>query len=230
MVFLTTDAQLLARAYLNDLDTALGDVYTDAVLFPFVQSSYRDLQRRLVENGISVMLRETDVTVLAGVTVLNDLSTPPLPLGFIVPHSLREKPDGGTEKFQQMQKHISGLPDMDQDVNMNVWEWRDNAIQFVGATRDIIIKIRYEVQLDDLTQSGPTTNIILIRGAEEAISLRTAAMAVRSRGVRTEAGDFQAEYMLEVQRMIRRNRKPEQRKSRRRRPYGFRNYYWQFRY
>jgi len=230
MVFLTTDAQLLARAYLNDLDTPLGDVYTDDVLFPFVQSSYRDLQRRLVENGISVMLRETDLTVPPGTTVLNDASTPPLPLGFIVPHSLRERPTGGVEKFQQMQKHISGLPDMDQDVNLNVWEWRDNAIQFVGATREIEVKVRYEVQLDDLTQAGPTTNIILIRGAEEAISLRTAAMAVRSRGVRSEAGDFQAEYMLEVARMVRRNRKPEQRKSRRRRPYGFRNYYWQFRY
>ncbi len=230
MVFLTSDAQLLARAYLNDLDTPVGDVYTDSVLFPFVNSAYRDLQRRLVENGVSVMLRETDLTVPALTTVLNDLSTPPLPLGFIVPHSLREKPDGTSEKFQQMQKHVSGLPDMDQDVNMGVWEWRDNAIQFVGATRDIVVKIRYEVQLDDLTQAGPTTNIVLIRGAEEAISLRIAAMAVRSRGVRSESGDFQAEYMLEVQRMIRRNRKPEQRKSRRRRPYGFRNYYWQFRY
>lgn len=230
MVFLTTDAQLLARAYLNDLDTPLGDVYTDSVLFPFVNSAYRDLQRRLVQNGVSVMIRETDLTVLAGVTVLNDLSTPPLPVGFIVPHSLREKPDNSSEKFQQMQKHVSGLPDMDQDVNMNVWEWRDNAIQFVGATRDIIIKVRYEVQLDDLTQAGPTTNIVLIRGAEEAISLRIAALAVRSRGVRAEAGDLQSEYLTEVDRMVRRNRKPEQRKSRRRRPYGFRNYYWQFRY
>jgi hypothetical protein len=230
MVFLTTDAQALARAYLNDLDTPLGDVYTDAVLLPFVQSSYRDLQRRLVENGVSVMLRETDVTVPTGTLALTDLSTPPLPLGFIVPHSLREKPDGTSEKFQQMQKHVSGLPDMEQDVNLGVWEWRDNAIQFVGATRDIVVKIRYEVQLGDLTQSGPTTNIVLIRGAEEALSLRTAAMAVRSRGVRAGAVDFQGEYMSEVLRMIRRNRKPEQRKSRRRRPYGFRNYYWQFRY
>ncbi|MCK5316537.1 MAG: hypothetical protein KAJ55_01415, partial [Anaerolineales bacterium] len=118
----------------------------------------------------------------------------------------------------------------DQDVNMNVWEWRDNAIQFVGATRDIVVKVRYEVQLDDLTQAGPGSNIVLIRGAEEAISLRIAAMAVRSRGVRTESIDFQVEYMGEVARMVRRNRKPEQRKSRRRRPYGFRNYYWQFRY
>jgi len=229
MVFLTTDAQLLARAYLNDLDTPVGDVYTDAVLFPFVQSSYRDLQRRLVQNGVSVMLRETDLTIPTGTLILNDGSTPPLPLGFIVPHSLREKPDNSSEKFQQMQKHISGLPDMDQDVNLGVWEWRDNAIQFVGATRDIVVKLRYEVQLSDLTQAGPDSTI-LIRGAEEAISLRTAAMAVRSRGVRTEAGDFQSEYMLEVDRMVRRNRKPEQRKSRRRRPYGFRNYYWQFRY
>lgn len=230
MPFLTTDAQALARAYLNDLDNVLGDVYTDAVLLPFVQSAYRDLQRRLVEYGVSVMIRETDLTVLAGTTVLDDASTPPLPTGFIVPHSLREKPAGGTEKFQQMQKHVSGLPDMDQDVNLNVWEWRDNAIQFVGATRDIVVKIRYEVQLPDLTQSGPTTNIILIRGGEEAMALRTAGLAVRSRGVRTGAVDLMGEYMAEVRRMVRRNRKPEQRKSRRRRPYGFRNYYWQFRY
>lgn len=230
MVFLTTDAELLARAYLNDLDTPLGDVYTDAVLFPFVNSAYRDLQRRLVENGISVMLRETDLTIPSGTTVLNDGSTPPLPTGFIVPHSLREKPDGGTEKFQQMQKHVSGLPDMDPDVNLNVWEWRDNAIQFVGATRDVVVKLRYEVQLDDLTQAGPGSNIVLIRGAEEALALRIAALAIRSRGVRAGAIDFQGEYMSEVLRMVRRNRKPEQRKSRRRRPYGFRNYYWQFRY
>jgi hypothetical protein len=230
MVFLTTDAQLLARAYLNDLDTPLGDVYTDAVLFPFVNSAYRDLQRRLVQNGVSVMIRETDLTIPTGNTILSDLSSPPLPLGFIVPHSLRERPDNSSEKFQQMQKHVSGLPDMDADVNLNVWEWRDNAVQFVGATRDVIVKLRYEVQLDDLTQSGPTSNIVLIRGAEEALALRISAMASRSRGVRTESSDLQSEYMLEVDRMVRRNRKPEQRKSRRRRPYGFRNYYWQFRY
>lgn len=230
MVFLTTDAQLLARAYLNDLDTPVGDVYTDAVLFPFVNSAYRDLQRRLVQNGVSVMIRETDLTIPTGTTVLDDLSTPPLPLGFIVPHSLREKPDNSSEKFQQMQKHVSGLPDMDPDVNLNVWEWRDNAVQFVGATRDVIVKLRYEVQLDDLTQAGPNTNIVQIRGAEEALALRISAMASRSRGVRSESADLQSEYMLEVDRMVRRNRKPEQRKSRRRRPYGFRNYYWQFRY
>lgn len=230
MVFLTTDAQLLARAYLNDLDTPLGDVYTDAVLFPFVNSAYRDLQRRLVQNGVSVMIRETDLTIPTGNTILSDTSSPPLPLGFIVPHSLRERPDNTSEKFQQMQKHVSGLPDMDPDVNLGVWEWRDNSVQFVGATRDVIVKLRYEVQLDDLTQSGPTSNIVLIRGAEEALALRISAMASRSRGVRTESGDLQAEYMLEVDRMVRRNRKPEQRKSRRRRPYGFRNYYWQFRY
>ncbi len=230
MVFITTDAQALARAYLNDLDTPAGDVYTDPVLFPFVNSAYRDLQRRLVENGVSVMIRETDITIPTGFTVWNDLSSPPLPLGFIVPHSLRERPDNSSEKFQQMQKHVSGLPDMDPDVNLGVWEWRDNAIQFVGATRDIVVKVRYEVQLDDLTQSGPTTNIVLIRGAEEALALRISALAVRSRGVRTESSDLQGEYLSEVTRMVRRNRKPEQRKSRRRKPYGFRNYYWQFRY
>lgn len=227
---LTTDIQLLARAYLNDLDTPLGDVYTDAVLLPFVQSAYRDLQHRMIEYGISVMIRETDLTVPAATTVLDDASTPPLPVGFIVPHSLREKMGSGDTKFQEMSKHISGLPDIEPDVNLNMWEWRDNAIQFVGATEEVIVKVRYEVQLADLTQAGPGTNVVLIRGSEEALALRTAAMAVRSRGVRTGAVDFQGEYLTEVQRLVKRNRKPEQRKARRRRPYGFRNYYWQFRY
>ncbi len=226
----TAEVQLLARAYLNDLDTPTGDVYTDAVLFPFVNSAYRDVQRRLVENGVSVMIVEEDIALNTLQTELSDTTTPSLPTGFIVPHSLREKATNTPEKFQDMNKHVDGLPDVEQNDFLRMWEWRQNQINFIGATREMTVKLRHEKQLANLTQTGPNTDISQIRGAEEALALRIAAMAARSRGVRTEAGDLQGEYLSEINRMVRRNRKPEQRKSRRRKPYGLRNYYWQFRY
>lgn len=224
------EIQLLARAYLNDADIPAGDVYTDLVLFPFVNSAYRDTQRRLVENGVSVMIVEDDIDLNIGQTVLSDTTTPSLPTGFIVPHSVREKATGTPEKFQDMNKHVDGLPDVEQNDFLRMWEWRQNQVNFIGATREVTIKLRHEKQLPNLTQAGPLTDVSQIRGAEEALALRTATLAIRSRGVRAAAGDLQAEYLSEMNRMIRRNRKPEQRKSRRRKPYGLRNYYWQFRY
>lgn len=227
----TAEVQSLARAYLNDLDDPAGDVYTDEVLLPFVNSAYRDTQRRLVENGVSVMIQENDIALNIGQTILSNGSSPSLPIGFIVPHDLREKATSVTgEKFQDMNKHVDGLPDVEQTQFLRMWEWRQNQVNFIGATREVTVKLRHEVQLANLTQLGPATNIVGINGAEEALALRTAVMAVRSRGVRAAAGDLQSEYLSEIKRMVRRNRKPEQRKSRRRKPYGLRNYYWQFRY
>lgn len=226
----TAEIQLLARAYLNDADIPAGDVYTDEVLLPFVNSAYRDTQRRLVENGVSVMISESDIDLNIGQTILSNGSSPSLPFGFIVPHDLREKATAGGEKFQDMNKHVDGLPDVEQTQFLRMWEWRQNQVNFIGATRAVTVKLRHEIQLLNLTQLGPQTNIVGINGAEEALALRTAAIAVRSRGVRAAAGDLQVEYLSEIKRMVRRNRKPEQRKSRRRKPYGLRNYYWQFRY
>jgi hypothetical protein len=226
----TSDAQALARSYLNDADVAAGDVFLDAVLLPFVQSAYRHLQRQLAENGVATMVKESVLTVGASVIVISNTgTTPTLPTGFIVPFSCREKPTGSTEKYQRMSKHVNGLPDVDQTPNLKRWEWRDNSIHLVGATRSIDMLVRHEQQLTDLTQSGGDATV-LINGAEEALALRTAAMAARSRGVRAAAKDLNDEYFSEVKSMIRRNRKPEQRRSRRRKPYGHRTHYSQTRY
>lgn len=218
----TSAIQTLARAYLNDADVAAGDVFLDAVLLPFVQSAYRDLQRRLAENGVSVLIFETDLDLATNVTVIDSGSTPALPTGFIVPHSLREKPTSGSNKFQAMAKHVNGMPDIDPVDFLRIWEWRQGGIQMIGANTLVTVKVRYEKQLTDLTQSGNDATI-QINGAEEALALRTALFAARSRGSRAGSSDLMQEYLSEVVRMVRRNRKPEQRRSRRRKPYGWRN-------
>lgn len=226
----TSDVQTLARAMLNDADVAAGDVFLDAVLLPFVQSAYRRLQRALSDSGVSVLIKESTLTIGANVLFIsNSGTTPTLPSGFLTPHSIREKLSGSTDKFTKMNKHVDGLPDVTPAPNLRIWEWKDNSIYFVGASEIVDILLRHEQQLTNLTQAGGDATV-KINGSEEALAFRTAAMAATSRGSHSAAAIFNSEYALEIDSLIRRNRKPEQRKSRRRKPYGWRGYRAQSRF
>ena len=52
------DALSLARSIVND---ASGQVFTDAVLMPFLNAAYRTLQRELAENGVTVLVAQLDL-------------------------------------------------------------------------------------------------------------------------------------------------------------------------
>lgn len=99
------DALTLARSLVND---AAGTVFSDAVLMPFLNSGYRELQRQLAESGVSVLVSQQDVDLplTNGVTTteISDVSTPQLPTDLLAPHQLWEQASGSSDIFLPMEK------------------------------------------------------------------------------------------------------------------------------
>ena len=212
------DALTLARALVND---TAGVVFTDALLLPLLNSAYRGLQRELAENGVSVLVEqqdiELDVNSSTGVTntELSDVSSPQLPTDCLMPHMLWEWVAANTgDVFMPMEKFTSGgaMLNLQPGSFLQLWEWRENKINLIGATQSITVRVRYEKVLPILTLG---TDPIQIRSA-------TAALAARSRGARQLAIDLLGTAQTAIEELINRYIRPEQTKGRRRKPYGYR--------
>jgi hypothetical protein len=223
----------LVRSLLND---AQGNLFTDTVLLPYVNSAYRKMQRALGNAGGSGFLTETATLIVTAVTTpdpslqvsITDSTPPPnqLPTDLLVPDKIWERPNGSTDDFLEMvdlTQH-GGLPSRIQDVTLSVWEWRADGIYFLGATQDTQIRLRYLKAYPDLTDA---TSPVLVRNAQEAIAYAAAALAAWARGSPlAEKWDDAAADAIEdlISAAVRR----EQQSARRRRPFSARSGYTPF--
>ncbi|HKW89762.1 MAG TPA: hypothetical protein VJN21_13520 [Candidatus Acidoferrales bacterium] len=211
---------ILARSLVND---AAGAVFSDAVLMPFLNSAYRALQRQLAETGVSVFVSQIDVDMplTNGITPkqLNDASTPQLPTDLLVPHELWEQVAGSTDLMIPMEKITGGLPNLQPGAFLRMWEWREDAINLIGATQEMTLRIRYEKVLPSLVLG---TDPVQIRSCVDPLAYAIAALAARSRGARALALDMASAAQMETEKLIERYVRPEQFKGRRRKPYSYR--------
>jgi hypothetical protein len=223
----------LVRSLLND---AQGNLFTDAVLLPYVNSAYRKMQRALGNAGGGGFLTETATLIVTAVTTpdtslqvsITDSTPPPnqLPTDLLMPSKIWERPNGSTDDFLEMvdlTQH-GGLPSRIQDVTLSVWEWRADGIYFLGATQDTQIRLRYLKAYPDLTDA---TSPVLVRNAQEAIAYAAAALAAWARGSPlAEKWDDAAADAIEdlISAAVRR----EQQSARRRRPFSARSGYTPF--
>lgn len=219
------DALTLARALVND---TAASVFTDAVLMPLLNSAYRGLQRELAENGVSVLAEQQDILLTVngstGVTntELSDASSPQLPTDCLMPHMLWERATANTaDVFVPMEKFTSGgsMLNLQPSSYLRLWEWREDKINLLGATQAITLRLRYEKILPQLTLG---TDPVQIRSASDPLGYATAALAARSRGARALAADLLGAAQMATEKLIQRYIRPEQIKSRRRKPYGYR--------
>jgi len=214
------DVLSLSRSLLND---ASGAVFSDAVLFPFLNSAYRALQRDLAEEGVSVLVsqQDLDLPLTNGVTVteVSDVSSPQLPTDLLAPHQLWEQAAGSSDIFIPMEKITSGLPNFQPCSYLRMWEWREDTIQLIGATQEITLRVRYEKSLPALVQG---TDPVQIRSSIDPLAYSVAALAARSRGAQALAMDMMGAAQMSTNNLIERYVRPEQFKGRRRKPYGYR--------
>jgi hypothetical protein len=180
----------LMRSLLND---AAGNWATDTVLLPYANSGYRTVQRKVANAGGGGFITDNTELIVAAVpaasidpgtqVVLNDATAPPnqLPSNLLLPLVIKERPNGSNQDFADMRDLTlhGGLPSRRQMATLNEWEWRQDGIYFVGATQDTQIRLRYTSAFPDL--SGPT-DIILIRGAQEAIAYAGVGLSGLARG------------------------------------------------
>jgi hypothetical protein len=223
----------LVRSLLND---AQGNLFTDAVLLPYVNSAYRKLQRALGNAGGGGFLADNVTLTVPAVTTpdpslqvsITDSTAPPnqLPTDLLLPEKIWERPSGSTQDFVEMvdlSQH-GGLPSRVQNVILSVWEWRADGIYFLGATQDTQIRLRYLKAYPDLTDA---TSPVLVRNAQEAIAYAAAALAAWARGSPlAEKWDDAASDAIEdlISEAVRR----EQQSARRRRPFSARSGYTPF--
>ena len=216
------DTLNLARALLNDLS---GAVFTDSLLMPLLNSAYRGLQR--AENGVSVLAEQQDIEMDADPgtgmtnTELSDVSDPQLPTDCLVPHQLWERAAANTaDVFVPMEKFMSGggMLNLQPSTYLRLWEWREDKINFIGASQSITVRLRYEKNLPQIILG---TDPVQIRSATDPLAFATAALAARSRGARALAQDLLADAQMATENLIERYVRPEQLKGRRRMPYSY---------
>lgn len=229
-----TNAEIydLARAHLGDRK---ANVFTNAVLTPFLQAAYRKLQRYLANTGQETFITDEALLVVAALAnadasaqaSITDATAPPnqLPIDLICPLRVWERPSGSADNFIEVVDGTGrgGLPSYLQGQRLQMWEWRSDGIYFPGALQDVQIRVRYLAQLS--ANSGDANGQTLIRNAIDAIALYTAYYGARARGAKntpTLLSDAQ-DAAFDLRLMATRR---DQRKGRRRRPYGRRNSIW----
>jgi hypothetical protein len=209
-----------------------GDVFTDAVLIPLLNTAYHQLQFGLANVGVETFIKDDVVLTIPPTTavdpslqvIVNDTAnqssttspTPPLPTDLLVPLRLWERTTGSSEVFVPMVQKKDGLPSESQQVRLRYWEWRTDGLVFLGATQSNDVRMRYEVIYADIVQGSDP---IQIRGAQDALAFYTAALAAKSRGSPL-AADFQAAGEEAFRRMSVRAVRRQQHTMHRRKPYG----------
>ena len=216
----------------------LGNVFTDMVLLPFLNSAYRVVQRSLAMAGQTTFKTDLSFFVVKAIAepdpsvqvVINEATAPPneLPIDLLEPLALWERPDGTNSSFTEMVDvtNSGGLPSIAQTEALRMWEWRSDGIYFVGSVIDTQVRMRYRKALPKLTGGDSQ---LLIRNCEEAVSYVTAALAANSRG--SELSDkYDKAGEDQVNKLISAATRQQQRVVRRRRPFrarrGSRGFYF----
>lgn len=169
-----------ARTYLNDVGK---QIWTDAALLPFLKEAHKDLLMVLWLNGIPVIKEKSasiNVTAVSGVTLS-------LPSDLLEPISLKERTQSSTEEWIDMSE-VDFEPDsLTQELTLKIWCWREEAINFVGATTNRSVLLRYWKSFAVLTAAGDSLGFIQ---AENFLGPQTAAYAAGSIGNLTLAGEL----------------------------------------
>ena len=225
----------LVRSLLDDAAVSTGDVFTDSVLIPFVNSAYHQVQFEMANSGIETFIKDNVILTVPAVTgvdpsiqvVCNDTqnqmttisSTPQIPTDLLVPVRIWERQTGSSEPFLPMHQRKDGLPSETQQERLRYWEWRTDGIIFLGATQSNDIRLRYESVLPDVAQGSDT---IQLRGAQDAIAFYAAALASQSRGS-PFSQQFASAGDEALRKILVRGTRRQQHSMHRRRPYGWRS-------
>jgi hypothetical protein len=161
-------------------------------LMPYLNSCYRTIRRKLTVIGDETFVYDNIVITVAPIALadpsvqvtVNDATPPPnnLPFNLIEPDKLWERLTGSTDQFVEMVDMTGhgGLPSRPQDTTrLSLWEWRTDALVFLGCLSSVDVRMRYKAGLPDLIGGGDT---ILTRDVLDTLALLTAAEAAGSKG------------------------------------------------
>jgi hypothetical protein len=198
-----------SRALINDMIRQTGgSILTDTAPFsvPMLNISIRKTQRYLANNGL--LSNVVDNSILASIPVVGNqdpgtqvyisalgynsgtqmFSQPVLPPDLILPLSLAQRQSGSGAQFTPMEPAKGPLMSRIPGPYFGEWEWRNDAINMVGCTNVMDIRVRYEARLPRIS---PTANLtqttINIRDGEDALTSGVVMVYSFSRGAAQRA-------------------------------------------
>lgn len=210
---LVVEALKSARSLLND-DRKLH--WSDVALMPKLRQGHREMQLELVLNGIPV-IREVSAlfTVAANaVTLGNDL-----PIDLVDPVMMWERAVGEADSQLIEMAGVTNLPNIEKDIRLRYWCWREEVISFLGATTDRVVKLSYK---KGLPVPAKVSDSIGLTFGELYLGPRTAGLVCDSAGKHDSADVFKKMASDNIDKIIRANVLTLQRNPARRRPFGFR--------
>lgn len=164
-----------SRTLLNDDNATL---WTDAVLIPKVVQAHRELQTKLRFAAAPVMRK-----MMAGVTVsaaATGFAAPPTDL--VEPIRLWEKaPTDPVTSYVPMTE-VDPLPDNLAATTLIYWQWINEAVLFLGASVDRMVKMLYWRAIPWTSSPPASTDTIGFINGELYLAPRVAALAAGSVG------------------------------------------------
>lgn len=183
-----------ARTHLNDDE---GILWPDQKLFPKLREAHKLLQLALVQNGVPI-IHEVTAPMLVAAYVVDPTPLATYPPNLIQPIWLKERPAGSLMQDFIDMTEVDFLPQVQQSTELVWWSWRKQKINFLGATMDREVLIRYR---GGLKVPQEVTDTIGPFFGELYLSFKTAALAVGSIGprdtVRIQYLEEQADANLE---------------------------------
>ena len=226
----------MASATLNDIvakvqnlvNDSVPQVYTLAVLLPYINMAQDELADELRNHGVGyTKFISSTLSVTAGTTALNQGSSPALPTNLVDIVSIYERPAGGAEQdFVLCQGPMGpgGLPNFNPLTILGFWDLvmdstNGPTVQFNpagGATTNREIRIIYYGDVVPFAAGGDKS---MFYGAQNALSYKTASLVAGSRGATADAQAFDAIWTKGKDRYCSEMVKENQSRPTRRNPY-----------
>ena len=166
-------AQVSVNDILDEAAALLNDptqkMFTDVILLPYVKRAFEDLQLELHVSQVQVL------NEISTVQTVNALATafPSLPADLVQPSKMEERSVGSADTFTPMYEK-EWEPNASQDVSLRYWVWREQVINFIGATTAREVKLYYLKSLTSIIDAG---SIIPVNYCKSYMAARTAYYA-----------------------------------------------------
>lgn len=231
-----------ARVRSNDAAQSLAGnllASTQPYLYTIVNSAWRKLQMRLMNNGVENFPNEIVMYNFPAVASVNPATQvyidyagsfdgqnlwppgtyPALPQDMYNPVWVQERQAGASAGFCKMWPRPNGLPTRMQYQSLVDWEWRNSTLYFVGATIPRDIRLRYNRFYTDLAQvTGDLTPMPVMR-CGSAMGWYIAAEFSNPRGGE-QAADLEAHGDMETDQLENATARRLQQSAYQRRGYG----------
>jgi len=191
-----------------------GQIFTnDSQISPFTQpflnSSIRELYRELRNCGDPVLIK--DNVILTGLPIINSPTNGlgqtdpavqtvlapegyfdgvqywpnfPLPDDMLYPTTVWERTTGTNDVFHRMDAPSGGLESAMQGPYLKQWEWRNNQLNFRGATQNVDIRMRYYCSLPQFFSATLdfASTYVPVMDCTDAVAYMTAVKYARMLG------------------------------------------------